>query len=444
MSKENYQWLAKELPSWVSEKLVTQESAEALLHRYAGEKSSQRSSGIAFSLLGFALVGLGIISILAYNWDELGHLERTLLAITLLVGAQLFAFWVKRYKPNDTALLESSGVLWFLMMGASLAIIGQTYHLGGTLADFLSVWLLLSFGIAWLLPSSGAAFFQIILWSVVWLGSRSDVGALLTLSTHSFLSPWMLALLALSWLGFYVVHHQRAKNANATLLLSWAIALCVFVIFIVEVVIETYHLQNVRLTLTAFALFFAIYYLAGKLYLSQGEKSWQRPFERIGKVGALLLLLAHVSLNAEAWLIHFSSLRATSNNSLLVMVLALMFTALLALFIRKEKRLPSEALVLASPIILFIYGLLENAQYTAMLFINLLVVLGASWMIFCGAKEEKIGLINQGMLLIALVIWIHFMDANFDLVAKGMAFIVTGVLFLSLNALIRRRFKGVS
>jgi len=444
MSKENYQWLEKELPSWVKDGLVSEGSAQVLLHRYEGEKSSQRSSGIAFSLLGFALVGLGIISILAYNWDELGHLERTLLAVFLLVGAQAFAFWVKRFKPNDTSLLEGSGVLWFLMMGASLAIIGQTYHLGGTMSDFLSMWLLLSFGIAWLIPSSGAAFFQIILWTFVWLGSRSDFGGTL-MPTHSFLSPWMLALLALSWLGFYAVQYKKDKSANATLLLSWAIALSVLVVFVVEVVIDTHQMQNIRMTLMLFALFFTIYYLAGKLYLSQGEKSWQHPFERIGKLGVLILLLVHVSYNAEQWFFHLSLMRATSNgSSLMGFMLVLVFGALLALFIRKEKRLPSEVLFCVTPIIVWMYGVLQNEPYTAMLFTNISVILGASWMIYCGAKEIKIGLINQGMLLIALVIWIHFMDANFDLVAKGMAFIITGVLFLSLNALMRRRFKVLS
>jgi len=441
MSKENYQWLEKELPSWVREELVSEASAQVLLRRYEGEKSSQRSSGIAFSLLGFALVGLGIISILAYNWDELGHLERTLLAIMLLVGAQGFAFWVKRYRSSDVALLEGSGVLWFLMMGASLAIIGQTYHLGGTLSDFLSVWLLLSLGIAWLLPSCGAAFFQIILWTVVWLGSRSDFNVLLDVHTSSFLSPWMIALLACSWLGFYGMQLKRAKEANATLLLSWAIALCVFVVFIVDVGMEAYQIQNMRMTLTVCALFFVIYYLAGKLYLSQGEKAWQRPFERIGKLGIFILLLAHVSFNTEQWLIHFSS-HSTHSNGLMI-TLTLIFGVVLALFIRKEKRVPSEVLVIATPILLFIYGMVQNGA-VAMIFINASIILGASWMIFCGAKEEKIGLINQGMLLIALVIWIHFMDANFDLVAKGIAFIITGILFLVLNALIRRRFKAVS
>ena len=126
--------------------------------------------------------------------------------------------------------------------------------------------------------------------------------------------------------------------------------------------------------------------------------------------------------------------------------LGVFFVALLVQTMRTYKRLPSEALVMLTPFLFFVYTLLQNqpqtSHYAAMFFMNASLLLGASWMMMCGAKESKIGLINQGMILIALAIWIHFMDANFDLVAKGVAFIVTGVLFLAVNALIRRRFKA--
>lgn len=444
MSKENYQWLEKELPSWVKEGLVTSQSASVLLSRYAGEKSAQRSSGMAFSLLGFVLVGLGIISLLAYNWDVLGHLERTLLAVGLLVGAQAFAFWVKRYKSDDQALLEGSGVLWFLMMGASLAIIGQTYHLGGTVGDFMSAWLLLSFALPWVLPSSGAAFLSIIVWTVVWISNRSDFTTLIDIHTDSFISPWLLVGIALSWIAYYGVQLQKAKPSNATLLLSWAIAICLLLVFLVEVVIETHEMHTLRNTLIFLALFFAIYYMAGKLYLSHGEKTWQRPFERIGKLGALILILFHVSFKSWHWMGEEASIERPFHG--LSITLGVIFLVLLVISIRKYKRLPSEVLIMLTPFIFFIYILLQNqpqaSHFAAMFFINISVLLGASWMMVCGAKESKIGLINQGMILIALTIWIHFMDANFDLVAKGVAFIVTGVLFLAVNALIRRRFKA--
>lgn len=447
MSKENYAWLERELPSWVGEGIVTKEGATALLSRYERETSAHRSSGMAFSLLGFALVGLGIISILAYNWDALGHLERTLLAVVLLVGAQAFGFLVKRYKPNDTSLLEGSGVLWFLMMGASLAIIGQTYHLGCTVFDFLSVWLLLSFGIAWLLPSSSAAFLQIILWTVVWISNRNDFASLIDMNAGSFLSPWILLGIALCWLGYYVWQLKTAKNTNTTLLLSWGLAISLLLIFIVEIAIQMHEMFNLRSTLNFLALFFAMYYMVGMLYLSHGEKTWQRPFERIGKFGALLLVLSHTSFKLWNWMDRSASyMHEPSHISWLMICFIVFYGVLLVLVIRKIKQVPAEVLVIFTPLIFFVYTAIQNSSevsaYAAMLFINASLILGASVMIVCGAKEAKIGLINQGMILIALTGWIHFMDANFDLVAKGMAFIVTGILFLVINALVRRKLRA--
>ncbi|ASC94370.1 DUF2157 domain-containing protein [Sulfurospirillum diekertiae] len=447
MSKETYQWLEKELPSWVQEGIVTDEGAQVLLRRYVGEKTSSRSSGIAFSLLGFALVGLGIISLLAYNWDALGHLERTLFAIVLLVGAQTFSFFVKRYKPNNTALLEGSGIFWFLMMGASLAIIGQTYHLGGTVFDFLSIWLLLSFGIAWLLPSSGAAFLQIFLWTVVWISHRSDLSTLLEMNTDSFLSTWALLGIVLCWLGYYVWQLRTAKNTNGTLLLSWELAISLFLVFLVEILTQTRLMPHLRSMVNYFALFFALYYMAGMLYLSHGEKTWQRPFERIGKFGALFLVLTQVSFRARIWLDGSDSMIDESSQiGWLAISLIVLFVALLVLFLQKLKQVPAEVLIILAPIIFLIYTLLQShheiSALAPMLFINVSLLLGASWMIVCGAKEGRLGLINQGMILIALTVWIHFMDAKFDLVAKGVAFIVTGILFLVINAFVRRKLRA--
>ena len=448
MSKENYQWLEKELPSWINEGIVNQEGAKMLLERYQGEKKLGTASGMAFSLVGFALVGLGIISILAYNWDTLGHMERTVLALFLLVGAQLFSFGVKHFRPNDRALLEGSGVLWFLMVGAALAIIGQTYHLGGNLLDFLSVWLLLSFGIVFLMPSCGVAFFQIFLWTMVWIMNRQDFTSLMNMSSNHSLSPWLLALLALAWLGYYVWRLKEAKDANATLLLSWGLAICLVVIFLVEVIIYARFTNNLGDTLILGALFCATFYLSGMLYLSHGEKTWQRPFERIGKLGAFLLLLSHVSFASWRWMNKPLSHLAQQeyHYSGLLWILAILFLALVGFLVRTHKRVPSESLVILSPVIFWVYSILQNqpetSHYEAMLLINVSLLAGASWMIYCGAKEVKIGLVNQGMILIALSGWIHFMDAKFDLVAKGVAFIVTGIIFLAINAMARRYFKA--
>jgi len=447
MSKENYQWLEKELPFWVKEGIVNQEGAKTLLLRYQGEKKLGSASGMAFSLLGFAMVGLGIISLLAYNWDQLRHVERTILALTLLIGAQLFSFGIKHFRPQDKALLEGSSVLWFLMVGASLAIIGQTYHLGGTTLDFLSIWLLLSFGIVFLMSSSGVAFFQIFLWTMVWIMNRHDFMTLMDMGSNQSLSPWLLMLLLLAWLAYYGWRLKEAKDTNATLLLSWGLAICLLSVFLVEVIVYARFMSNFGDTLILGALFCAIFYLAGMLYLYHGEKTWQRPFERIGKLGAFLLLLSHVSFASWKWMDKpFSHIAQQEYHGWLIWILVILFLALVVFLVRTARQVPSESLVIFTPLIFWAYSILQNqpetSHYEAMILMNVSLLAGASWMIYCGAKEAKLGLVNQGMILIALGVWIHFMDAKFDLVAKGLAFIVTGILFLAMNAIARHYFKA--
>ena len=132
----------------------------------------------------------------------------------------------------------------------------------------------------------------------------------------------------------------------------------------------------------------------------------------------------------------------------LMIGLGMVFVLLLVLFVRQCKSVPSEVLIILSPFIFFIYNTLiqreEALVYEAIVFINISLVLGALIMIMRGAKESCMGMINQGMLLIAIAIWIHFMDADFSLVAKGLAFIATGVFFLAMNALVRRKLKAHS
>ncbi|MBN1840417.1 MAG: DUF2157 domain-containing protein [Campylobacterales bacterium] len=449
MRKENYSWLQKELPLWLKEGLVTEENAALLLRRYADKKGEGHASSMALSLVGFVLVGLGIISILAYNWAELGHLARTLLAIGILVSSQAFAFWVKRYQAHNKPLLEGSGVLWFLMMGASLAIIGQTYHLGGTLPDFLCGWLFLSFLIVWVLPSSGAAFLQIILWTVVWVSNHEKFGVMIDSTMKAFMAPWVLLMMASLYVAYYVWQLKKAHDNNGTVLLSWAMAISLMAIFVIELAVETYELRRLENITTFLALFFALYYMAGNLFLSHGEKMWQRPFVFIGKIGVLILLLSHLSFRSWRWMNHMGydpeGVISVSNFMISLVVLFVLF---LILFIRKYKSVPSEVLIILSPFVFFVYNTLmqrEDASiYEAVIFINISFLLGASLMILRGAQESSMGMINQGMLLIAIGIWIHFMDADFSLVAKGLAFIATGIFFLAMNALVRRKLKAHS
>jgi len=67
----NGPWITQVLPELVREGLITADQAERIRARYAADP--QRSGNrmlLVFAILGSLLVGLGIILIIAHNWDE--------------------------------------------------------------------------------------------------------------------------------------------------------------------------------------------------------------------------------------------------------------------------------------------------------------------------------------------------------------------------------------
>src|ERR1700733_353389 len=97
MSQKHVQWLHEELPTLVNEEVLTAEAAERMRRYYSGRESGARGRSravVLFSILGAALVGGGIILLLAHNWDQLSRVMRTVISFTPLVCAQVVAAWV--------------------------------------------------------------------------------------------------------------------------------------------------------------------------------------------------------------------------------------------------------------------------------------------------------------------------------------------------------------
>ena len=277
---KHYAWLKEELPSWIAQGIITQEGSEKLLTRYAQASSSSRSGSFAFSIVGAVLVGLGIISILGYNWEYLGHMARTLLAFGLLLSAQALALWVVKKRPDEHGLKEASAFFLFLMMGASLAIIGQTYHLAGNLGAFLEGWLLLTFLLMWVMDSKSVAIGSTVIVLYLWVECRTDLSSYVNLTEVMSIHFPLLGAVALSIVAFYGYHIYKNRLSNGTMLLSWAIGFSLLVVLGIELFDRgwRYHTH-----LIVIAAFFGCYYLLGKGILYHGSRTFQRPFEFFGK-----------------------------------------------------------------------------------------------------------------------------------------------------------------
>ena len=111
--------LPDDLPELVKAGVISEDTAAAIASYYNNKKEpSTNKLFVVFGILGAILVGLGIILIIAHNWDDLSRSLKTVFAfLPLLIGQLLCAFAFLK-KPGNVAWRESSSVFLFFAVGA--------------------------------------------------------------------------------------------------------------------------------------------------------------------------------------------------------------------------------------------------------------------------------------------------------------------------------------
>jgi uncharacterized membrane protein len=116
-------WVEKEGLHWVEKNIVTREQYEQILDLYNDRK---HAIGV-LPLLGSILVGLGILSFVAANWQEIPQMARLVMIIVLMVACygsgELF-----RKKGNDRLGLAMTA-LGLISFGGGIVLIAQMFHL---------------------------------------------------------------------------------------------------------------------------------------------------------------------------------------------------------------------------------------------------------------------------------------------------------------------------
>jgi uncharacterized membrane protein len=138
--------MLKDIPELLKAGVITKETADSIQDYYQTKSgSSANRLFIVFGILGAILVGLGIILIIAHNWDELSRTTKTLFAfLPLLIGQVLCGFALIK-KQNSIAWRESGTAFLFFSVGASISLVSQIYNIPGDLSSFLLTWMLLCF-----------------------------------------------------------------------------------------------------------------------------------------------------------------------------------------------------------------------------------------------------------------------------------------------------------
>ena len=143
------------LKELTEQEIISPAIADQIQSFYQSKNKPVESSVIAiFSILGAALIGLGIILIVAHNWDDLSRPIKTFLAfLPMLIGQGLVGFTLFK-KSDSLAWREGSATFLFFAVGGCIAMVSQIYNLEGELYSFLLTWLILTLPLIYVMRSS--------------------------------------------------------------------------------------------------------------------------------------------------------------------------------------------------------------------------------------------------------------------------------------------------
>lgn len=420
--------IQKDIKELVLEQVISKDTASKIESYYLSKQSDSSSRLFTvFAVLGATLIGLGIILILAHNWDDFSRTIKTAFAfIPLIIGQVIAGYSI--LKNKSTTWKEASGVFLFFAVGASIALVSQIYNIPGDLSDYLLTWMLLCLPLIYLLKSNALAILQIVFIT----SYACDLGYRSYFSSNE--TPWLyLVLLALLLPHYYKLLKQK-RSYNITSILNWLIPLS----FII--VIGAFVKGDGRFGYLIYVLLFGLLYNIGRTPFFNNQKLRQNGYLVLGSLGTVYMLL----LTSFEWLWDDVFVRELNFNSQAFYTALILFCLALGLLIYsyskkwiRDFNLFQYAFIF---FILFFIISLTNPGISIIL-VNLLVLTLGIMAVKIGADTYHFGVLNYGLVIITALITCRFFDTDISFVLRGLLFVGVGIGFFLTNYVMLKKQK---
>src|ERR1035437_1012580 len=164
-------WLRAEINRWTDEGLVTAEQADRLRQRYPEPAEGPPWALLVFASAGAVVVGLGIILLFAYNWDEIPKFGKLALVFGAVIGTHAGGVVLHRKGGWQQRLGEALSLLGTMFFGAAIWLIAQIYHIDEHYPNGFLLWGIGALLMAWALDSTPQALLATVLFTI-WGGSE--------------------------------------------------------------------------------------------------------------------------------------------------------------------------------------------------------------------------------------------------------------------------------
>jgi uncharacterized membrane protein len=420
--KSKFQSDIKEL---VSEQVISKDVATKIEAYYLSKQSDSPNRLLTvFGVLGSALVGMGIILILAHNWDNFTKTIKTFFAFLPLIIGQLIVGYVILKERSET-WKESSGVFLFFAVGVSMALISQIYNIPDNLSAYLLTWVLLCSPLIYLIKSNMLAVLHVLFAT----SYACSYGYFLGNQT-----PWLYLLLLAIVAPRYMNLLKKKEAQNMSSVLNWLIPLSLIISF------GAFVKNNEQFGYLIYIILFGLLFNIGKTSFFYHQKFRRNGYYVLGSLGTIFMLL----LVSFKWLWENIFTKAISFNSqefYIVLFLCVVSIILLSYSYSKKwfTRFDSFQIVFLIFTLVFFIGLASSI--VPIIIINALLLFLGVFSVKEGISHLSFGTLNYGLLIISALILCRFFDTNMSFVIRGLLFVSVGLGFFFTNYIIIKRQK---
>lgn len=418
--------IRKDLQELTEAGLISTETAYNIEAYYASRnRTSPNRLFTVFGVLGALLVGLGIILILAHNWDNFSKSIQTVFAFTpLVIGQVLVGFSI--VKKKNPPWLESSGTFLFFAVGACIALVGQIYNLPGKLSAFLLTWILLCAPLIYILRSKALVLLHLIF--VTYYACAK--GYFMSHATE----PWLYFVLLAIPLPYYFQKIQKSPHENFTSVLHFLFPLSICIslgTFITS--------GSIYFGFFMYLICFCVFYLIGKQAIFEKGNRLYTGYTLIGSLGVTIMLL----IASFRWF--WVEVPEDADFSHTAIIAILLFIIGIGLFIGKNRKSLIkpfnlfEYMIFLTPSLFFLG---PNPDWLGTVLSNVIVLALGISAILLGVRRNHFGILNYGLLIITALITCRFFDTNMSFVVRGLLFVLVGVGFFISNYIMLKNQKS--
>jgi uncharacterized membrane protein len=414
--------LRKEVADLLTAGVIDQETAERIERYYLAKSGpSQNKLVIIFGILGAILVGLGIVLILTYNWDQLSRMSKTIVAFVPLVIGQAICGYTLLKQSDSITWREGSSAFLVLAIGGCLSLVSYIYNISGSMESFLLVWTLLSLPVIYVMRSSLTSLMYLL--GITWYACEACYWGSETDENYIYCGLLLLAI------PHYLFLIKRENNSTFAAFHHWFIPLSVIIS------LGTLAYETEELMFVAYMTLFGLLYQVGNMSSMAELKIRNNGYLVLGSVGSavMLLILSFEGIWQELRVREFmTGTWLTSPESIACIILIIPTLTLLMLRHQKEKWSDVKPADLVFILFIWIFMMGFYSPAGAVL-VNFLLLIMGILTIREGVRKDHFGIVNYGLLILTVLIICRFFDTDIHAVLKGLLFVLVGFGFFFTN-----------